>query len=264
MKESPGQGESFRSAQLVNPPVNQDQTIVHQARHETDLESGRVLHYAYQVKSIAAKTSLDCEATLRGLTNSCARTELLCIANIKHRYGSRSSARLLKVFDAAMNYLYSTPRHQNKLTKQTKKLIKDWHHLLQQFKIVELLLNHLAGLADREYSRDVEELEAEASDEGDSTTSSEDGSRESVIRVFESPGDVWLYRTTKFLIEDAALRLEEISIQDQIMRRRAVALHAQWNLLLAQMKQLDQVDALDKKRAARLVDHVNNVKTNVR
>lgn len=57
-------------------------------------------------------------------------------------------------------------------------------------------------------------------------------------------------RSTKLLVEEVALYFEEVKVQEAVMNERAKILDTEWQLLLAQLKQLDQADLLAQAKAS--------------
>lgn len=186
---------------------------------------------AIEVYKLAKKHADICDYNLESFRRSVLKKELLCLANIKFRYGSRSSSRFVSIVDQIMAHLYPTPRQQKRLLKDTKRLLEDWETLLKRFELVE-------GV-----SRALYDEAREASTVQAAQSASTSPSRESQV---ELP----LPRTTKALIDGALAHLDEVRVQEAVLGRRGEALDAQWDLLLAQLKQLDQVDLLKKRKKA--------------
>lgn len=185
---------------------------------------------ALRARQLASRYADICEYNMRAFRKSAQRKELLCLANIKFRYGARPSSRFLSIFDIIMGYLYPTPRRQKKLKKDTRRLLHDWDILLSRYELVEKLTKALFDEALDTPSDDI--IPALNS------TISRDG----------GVSDRYLPSTTNALITGALMHLDEVRIQDAVLGRRAEALDAQWDLLLAQLKQLDQVDLLKKRK----------------
>lgn len=250
--------DDCRDAALV-PLGNRDLTMVHVGRQETSTDSYNVLMDAIALESNATKYADLCFYNMRAFKRRARSKELLCIANIKHRYGSRPSYKILGPIKAVMSYFYPTPRQQKKLTKETAQLIQDWDQLIQRYELVERLatalfkearLNHRLDCEAESRSNTQTHTEEQGDDEHANGNGDEDDSEDRF--TMNTKLDLSLPRTTRVLISDAALHLKEIRVQDSVIGRRGESLDAKWHLLLTQLKQLDQVDLLRKDKSSGL------------